>query len=191
MFADHTQWKRPCTSARINLPRASRALFAGAMLASGAAMAQQTDASQPATAKPSATELGNVTVTAQSRAQEVQDVPIAIAGNYTWHGVFNGSVTFDATYGIRGPMRCNAASIYQGKCSLPTNFDLNSPQKRADLRLDWNAASGRWGVGAFANNLFDQRYVEGLGTVSQSVLGTPYAYITPPRMWGVEARVKF
>jgi iron complex outermembrane receptor protein len=115
----------------------------------------------------------------------------AIAGNYTWHAVFNGSVTFDATYGFRGPMRCNSASVYQGKCSLPTSFNLNSPQKRTDLRLDWNAASGRWGVGAFVNNLFNQRYVEGLGTVSQSVLGTPYAYITPPRMWGVEARVKF
>jgi iron complex outermembrane receptor protein len=33
--------------------------------------------------------------------------------------------------------------------------------------------------------------VTGLGTVSQSVLGTPYAYITPPRMYGVELRVKF
>jgi iron complex outermembrane receptor protein len=33
--------------------------------------------------------------------------------------------------------------------------------------------------------------VSGLGTISQSVLGTPYAYVTPPRMWGVEARIKF
>lgn len=115
----------------------------------------------------------------------------AIAGDYTWHGVLHGNLTFDASYGFRGPLRCNAASVYQGKCSLPTNFDLNSPQKRTDIRLDWNAASGRWGVGAFVNNLFNQRYVQGLGTVSQSVLGTPYAYVTPPRMWGVEARVKF
>ena len=66
-----------------------------------------------------------------------------------------------------------------------------TPQQRTDLRLDWNAANGRWGLGAYVQNLFDKQYVSGLGTISQSVLGTPYAYVTPPRMWGVEARVKF
>ncbi len=115
----------------------------------------------------------------------------AVNGSYTWHDVAHGDLSFTANVGFRGPMRCNAASVYQGKCSLPTNFDLNSAQHRTDLRLDWTASGGRWGLGAFVNNLFNQRYVTGLGTVSQSVLGTPYAYITPPRMYGVEARVKF
>jgi iron complex outermembrane receptor protein len=115
----------------------------------------------------------------------------SLSGGYTWHGIANGSLSFDANYGYRGKARCNDASVYQGKCALATNFDLDSARQRTDLRLDWNAASGRWGLGAYVNNLFDQRYVEGLGTVSQSVLGTPYAYITPPRMWGVEARLKF
>jgi iron complex outermembrane receptor protein len=77
------------------------------------------------------------------------------------------------------------------KCSLSTNFDLNEAQQRTDMRLDWTASGGRWGVALYVNNLFNQRYVTGLGTVSQSVLGTPYAYITPPRMYGAEFRVKF
>ena len=115
----------------------------------------------------------------------------ALAGGYTWHEVANGSLTFNANYGFRGPQRCNDSSVFQGKCSLPTNFDLNRAQQRTDIRLDWNARGDRWGLGVFVNNLFDQRYVTGVNTVSESVLGTPYAYITPPRMWGVEARVKF
>jgi iron complex outermembrane receptor protein len=81
--------------------------------------------------------------------------------------------------------------VYQGKCSLPTNFDLNAAQKRTDMRIDWTANGGRWGVSLYVNNVFNQRYVIGLGTVSESVLGTPYAYITAPRMYGAEFRVKF
>ena len=65
------------------------------------------------------------------------------------------------------------------------------PQQRTDLRVDWNARGDRWGLGAYVNNLFDQQYVSGLGTISQSVLGTPYAYVSPPRMYGVEARYRF
>ena len=115
----------------------------------------------------------------------------SLSGDYTLRGVAGGDLGFHANYGYRGRMRCNDASVYQGKCALPTNFDLGEPQQRTDLRVDWNAANGRWGLGAYVQNLFDKRYVSGLGTISQSVLGTPYAYVTPPRMWGVEARVKF
>jgi iron complex outermembrane receptor protein len=118
-------------------------------------------------------------------------VSYSVNGSYTWHDIFNGNVTYSANYGFRGPLRCNDASVYQGKCSLPTNFDLNQAQQRTDMRLDWTASGGRWGAALYVNNLFNQRYVTGLGTVSQSVLGTPYAYITPPRMYGVELRVKF
>ena len=115
----------------------------------------------------------------------------SINADYTWHGVANGDLVFHANYGYRGRTRCNDASIYQGKCALPTNFDLGESQERTDLRVDWNARNGHWGLGAYVNNLFDKQYVSGLGTISQSVLGTPYAYVTPPRMWGVEARYKF
>jgi iron complex outermembrane receptor protein len=118
-------------------------------------------------------------------------ISYSVSGSYTWHDIADGSVTFHANYGFRGPLRCNDASVFEGKCSLPTHFNLNAPQKRTDLRIDWTANGGRWGVGLFVNNVFNQRYVIGLGTVSQSVLGTPYAYITAPRMYGAEFRVKF
>lgn len=115
----------------------------------------------------------------------------SVNGTYTWHDVANGNLAFSANYGFRGPLRCNDASVYQGKCSLPTNFSLNAAQERTDLRLDWSAPGSRWGVALFVNNLFNKQYVNALGTVSQSVLGTPYAYVTPPRMYGAEFRVKF
>lgn len=115
----------------------------------------------------------------------------SVSGDYVWHGVAEGDLSFHANYGYRGRTRCNDASVYQGTCALPTNFDLGAAQQRTDLRVDWTARGGRWGVGAFVNNVLNKRYVDGLGTISQSVLGTPYAYVTPPRMWGVEARYKF
>lgn len=118
-------------------------------------------------------------------------VSYSVNGSYMWHDIVGGNVTYSANFGFRGPLRCNDASVYQGKCSLPTNFDLNQAQQRTDMRLDWTANGGRWGMALYVNNLFNKQYVNGLGTVSQSVLGTPYAYITPPRMYGVELRVKF
>ncbi|WP_199098135.1 TonB-dependent receptor [Dyella sp. ASV21] len=130
--------------------------------------------------------------------QDVSGQPVSepkinysVNGAYTWHDVVGGNLTYSANYGFRGPLRCNDASVYQGKCSLPTNFSLNKAQERTDMRLDWSAASGRWGMALYVSNLFNKQYVNGLGTVSQSVLGTPYAYITPPRMYGAEFRVKF
>jgi iron complex outermembrane receptor protein len=33
--------------------------------------------------------------------------------------------------------------------------------------------------------------VTGVNNISTSVFGTPFASITPPRMWGLELRAKF
>lgn len=85
---------------------------------------------------------------------------------------------------------CNEASVYQGKCALPTNFDLGQARRRTNLRIDWTADGGRWGLGGFVNNMFDKLYVSVLGTISQPPLGTLYAYVTPQRTWRVEARYK-
>ncbi len=62
---------------------------------------------------------------------------------------------------------------------------------RTSARLGWMPDNARFGVAFFVNNLFDKRYVTGVSDISASVFGTPYALITPPRMWGIEAMVKF
>ncbi|WP_158882684.1 TonB-dependent receptor [Rhodanobacter sp. L36] len=109
---------------------------------------------------------------------------------YTWQNVANGELEFDLSYAYRGKSRCNLDSQLQGTCEISPNFSVGSSQNRADARLDWRAPGDRWGVAAYVTNLADRRYVTGVNNITESVFGTPYANITPPRMWGMELRVK-
>jgi iron complex outermembrane receptor protein len=112
----------------------------------------------------------------------------ALDGHYRWHDVAGGNVLLSASHAYRGPNRCNDDSRLQGQCAPATPFAVGGARQRTDLRLDWSAANGHWGVALYAINLFNQRYVESLNNVTTNVLGTPWAYITPPRRWGVEFR---
>jgi iron complex outermembrane receptor protein len=57
--------------------------------------------------------------------------------------------------------------------------------------LDWHTPSDKWDVGLFVNNLFNKRHVISEGNDTTDVFGTPYATITPPRVLGLEFRIKF
>jgi iron complex outermembrane receptor protein len=109
---------------------------------------------------------------------------------YTWQNVANGELEFDLSYAYRGKSRCNLDSQLQGTCEISPNFSVGTSQNRADARLDWHAPGDHWGVAAYVTNLANRRYVTGVNNITESVFGTPYADITPPRMWGVELRVK-
>lgn len=110
---------------------------------------------------------------------------------YTWHGVMHGDLAFDIQHAYRGKSRCNDDSVLQGECEVSPNFNTGSAQNRTDARLDWQSQGGTWGAAIFGNNVFNRRYVTGVNNISTSVFGTPFATITPPRMWGVELRAKF
>jgi iron complex outermembrane receptor protein len=110
--------------------------------------------------------------------------------SYTLPNVFNGSLVYDAAYGFRGKTRCNSGSGFQGTCQVSPNFAVGTAQQSVDMRLDWNAPGDQWGVGIFVTNLLDKRYVTGVDNTA-APLGSAYANITPPRMWGVELRAKF
>jgi iron complex outermembrane receptor protein len=105
--------------------------------------------------------------------------------------VAGGDVTFDLSHAYRGKSRCNSDSRLQGTCQVSPNFSVGAAQQRTDARLGWDAAHDRWGVALYASNLFNQRYVTGVSNITESVFGTPYASITPPRMWGVELHARF
>lgn len=109
--------------------------------------------------------------------------------SYTLPNVFNGSLVYDASYGFRGKTRCNAGSGFQGTCQVSPSFSVGTAQQRVDMRLDWNAPGDRWGVGVFVTNLLDKRYVTGVDNLA-APLGSAYAGVTPPRMWGIELRAK-
>ncbi len=115
----------------------------------------------------------------------------SLSDEYGWHRIAPGNLNCDANHGYRGHTRRNDASIYQDKSSLPTSFDLGEAQQRTDLRIYWNARGGRGGLVAFVNNVFGEQYVSGLDTISRLELGTPYACVTRPRMWGTVARSRF
>jgi len=115
----------------------------------------------------------------------------AAALGYTWRAVAGGKLEANVNHAFRGESRCNRDSQLQGTCQVSPNFSTGASQQRTDARLDWSPANDHWGVAVYVNNLFDKRYVTGVSNISASVFGTPYASITPPRMWGVEWRAKF
>lgn len=110
---------------------------------------------------------------------------------YTWHQVFNGDLEFDVSQGYRGKSRCNTDSAFQGECVISPNFQVGTSQQRTDARLDWHTPDDRWGVALYGTNVFNKRYVTGVNNITATVFGTPFASITPPRVWGLELRAKF
>ncbi|MHA6204985.1 TonB-dependent receptor [Dyella soli] len=110
---------------------------------------------------------------------------------YTWHDVANGNLEFDLAHAYRGKTRCNSDSQFQGQCYVSPNFSVGTSQQETDARLDWHAAGDRWGVALYGTNIFNKRYVTGVNNISTTVFGTPFATITPPRVWGLELRAKF
>ncbi|WP_266157506.1 TonB-dependent receptor [Dyella silvatica] len=116
----------------------------------------------------------------------------AAAGlEYVWHGVFDGDVNATLQQAYRGKTRCNSDSAAQGQCLSTPAFTLGKAQNRTDLRLGWSSPNAPWSVALFVNNAFNKRYVQSINNISTSILGTPFAYITPPRTWGVEMAVDF
>ena len=116
----------------------------------------------------------------------------AAAGlEYVWQDVANGDLTFTLQQARRGRTRCNDDSVAQGQCLTTPTFVLGKAQTRTDLNLGWSSPHSPWSVSIFVNNLFDNRYVQSINNVSTSILGTPFAYITPPRMFGVDMGMSF
>ncbi|MBS0571592.1 MAG: TonB-dependent receptor [Proteobacteria bacterium] len=118
-------------------------------------------------------------------------VSFAVGMDYVWHDVAGGDLDFTLQHAYRGKTRCNADATTQGTCQVTPAFQLGVAQNRTDLRLAWSSNNTPWSLALYVNNVFDKRYVTGLNNITATVLGTPFANISPPRMWGVEAAVHF
>ena len=116
---------------------------------------------------------------------------MAVGMDYLWHNVAGGDLDFILQNAYRSKSGCNSDSRAQGDCLDTPAFKLGEAQNRTDLRLSWSAAGTPWRFAVFVNNVFDNRYVSGVNNITATVLGTPFASITPPRFWGVEAGVHF
>jgi iron complex outermembrane receptor protein len=113
----------------------------------------------------------------------------AAAGvEYFVRGVAGGDINLTLQHAYSGATRCNADSL-QGNCLVTPAFRVGEAQQRTDLRIGYEAGNHHWGLALYANNLFDKRYVTGVGNTSTSTIGTPYASVNAPRKLGLELRL--
>ncbi|RDI98738.1 TonB-dependent receptor [Dyella solisilvae] len=141
-----------------------------------------------------ATYLRDTSTTGVNLAGQATGEPLwsATAGfDYTWHGVMRGDLEASMQYAYRGATRCNADSGIQGACYSTKAFTIGTSTNRTDARLDWHTPDQKYGVGLYGNNIFNKRYVLGVGNETTTVFGTPYATVTPPRTFGIEFRAGF
>jgi iron complex outermembrane receptor protein len=111
--------------------------------------------------------------------------------DYVVRNVAGGDLDFTLQHAYRGKTRCNADAYVQGACIQTPAFKIGSATNRTDLRVGWSAADVPWSVAVFVNNALDKRYVTGVNNITATTLGTPFVNITAPRLWGVEASVRF
>lgn len=103
-----------------------------------------------------------------------------------------GTFVADISHAYAGACRGNAESLAQGTCGGNVGaFTLGGVRQRTDLKLTATRGDGRFSVGFFAQNLFDNRYVEFVNMITASTVGTPYAVLSPPRTFGGEIGIKF
>ena len=143
-----------------------------------------TTITDPVTGQPKVVDLsGQATGTALWNA--------AFGADYVVHGVAGGDLDLNLMAAYTGKTRCNSSSNFQGSCGAYRTFSTGTSTTRTDLHVGWAAPNVPWSFAFFVNNLLDKRYVTGVGNVTTGILGTPYASVNAPRMWGVEAAYRF
>ena len=115
----------------------------------------------------------------------------AIGASYLFDLADAGSLRLTARHSFRGATRCNASSGTQGSCGDYGAFRIGGSSNRTDVYLQWRSPQDRWGVAAYANNVFDHRYVTGLQQYGTTVFGTVGATISEPRQVGLELQYRF
>lgn len=116
---------------------------------------------------------------------------LAFGAEYVIDWAGHGEITIQANHAYTGESRCNSQSVFQGTCGGYDAFSTGEARDRTDLRVRWAAPGDNLTVSAFVNNLFDNRYVEGVNNITTDTLGTPFATISAPRVWGLEVGYDF
>jgi len=115
----------------------------------------------------------------------------SLGARYEWALGGAGKMDLSGRYAYRGESRCNADSTLQGTCQVTPNFEVGVATQRLDMRLSWTSADDKFGLAAFVTNVLDDQYVTGVNNLTTDIFGTPFASISEPRMWGVEATLSF
>ncbi len=115
----------------------------------------------------------------------------ALGASYVWTLGSAGKLDLSAMYAYRGESRCNDDSRAQGTCQVSPNFKVGEATNLMDMRLAWSSDGNRYGVAAYVDNVFDDRYVTGVNNLTANTFGTPFASVSAPRTYGVELKVGF
>jgi iron complex outermembrane recepter protein len=102
-----------------------------------------------------------------------------------------GSLDLWAGQSHRGATRCNSESQATFACLPDAPFNIGKAENQTDMRLSWRDAKNHWGVSLYVTNLFDERWVTGIDSITASTLGTPYALVNAPRRYGVDLHAGF
>jgi hypothetical protein len=113
---------------------------------------------------------------------------LAAGVNYVWRLANSSDVRFSLRHSYIGECRRNSESDVQLSCGVNPALDVGEAQNLTDARIAWTSPTGRWGWALYGNNLFDNQYVNSLGTYGMTVLGTVGARVTQPQTYGVEAQ---
>lgn len=116
---------------------------------------------------------------------------LAAGVNYVWRLANSSDVRFALRHSYIGECRRNGESDIQLSCGVNPALDVGQAQNLTDARIAWTSPTGRWGWAVYGNNLFDNQYVNSLGTYGMTVLGTVGARVTQPQTYGMEVSVQF
>ena len=107
--------------------------------------------------------------------------------DFTQRDIFGGSLNYSLQHTYTAPKRCNADAVAQGNCLTTPTFSTDGSTERTDGRIGWDAGDHKFGLALYVTNLLNNRYVTGIDNTSLTVLGTPAAQISAPRVIGVQA----
>ncbi|MBS0374104.1 MAG: TonB-dependent receptor [Proteobacteria bacterium] len=109
------------------------------------------------------------------------------------------SVPFDDGSGVdifivhsyRGAVRCNDESLATKTCLPQAQFPLGVAENITDARVAWHSPTRKWSVAVYGNNVFDNRYVTGIGGLVAATFGTPTGSVNAPRRYGLDVHASF
>jgi len=106
------------------------------------------------------------------------------------YALFGGTGSATLNWIYTGEKRCNDETSYKFECGTFPTFRVGGPQTRTDMNLGWEAPDHKWSVNLVVTNLWNKQYVGYVSSIGEAV-GSPTAWVTPPRSVAVEVGAKF
>lgn len=119
-----------------------------------------------------------------------------ILGAHYRHDTGNGAIFGDINYSYSSRQRINDATRFTDAAIAPfVDFTrlgrLRSPRNLVNAKIGYRFGGDRFSIAAYAENLFNEKYLRTLNTISADIFQTPYVRIDRPRLYGLELGFSF